>query len=272
MKRKQSTREASKGLDLLLRSLKLPAFVRYHAEIAERAETQGWAFEAYLQHLAELEIDERKRRRVDRLRKDSGLPLDKTLSTLEIARLPAAIRRQIPTLAEGTFARNGENVLAFGLPGRGKTHLLCAIGHELIQRGLKVLFLPAFAVVQRLLVAKKALALEKELHRLDAFDVVLLDDIGYIQQDREEMEVLFTFLAQRYERRSVMISSNLVFSQWDRIFKDPLTTAAAIDRIVHHAIILELAGPSYRSDAAKHRNAAATTEIATATATTPSDA
>ena len=263
MKRTQSPREEAKSsLDLLLRALKLPSFVRYHAEVAERAEKEGWGFEAYLHHLAELELDERKRRRVDRIRDKSGLPPGKTLATLDTARLPAAIRRQLPTLAEGAFARSGDNVLAFGLPGRGKTHVLCAIGHELCQRGLKVLFLPAFALVQRLLVAKKALALEKELERLDVFDAVIIDDIGYIQQDREEMEVLFTFLAARYERRSVMISSNLVFSQWDRIFKDPLTTAAAIDRIVHHAIILELTGASYRSEAAKTRNEAAGSTVA----------
>lgn len=254
MKRKKSPRHGSEGLDLLLRALKLPGFVRYHREVAERAEKEGLGFEAYLHRLAEIEIDERKRRRIDRRRKDSGLPPDKTLATLETTRLPAAIRRQVPTLTEGTFAKNGENVLAFGLPGRGKTHVLCAIGHELVQRGFRVLFLAAFALVQRLLAAKKALEMEKELQRLDAYDVVLVDDIGYIQQDREEMEVLFTFLAERYERKSVMISSNLVFSQWDRIFKDPMTTAAAIDRLVHHAIILELTGPSYRSDAAKNRN------------------
>ena len=117
-----------------------------------------------------------------------------------------------------------------------------------------MLFVPAFKLVQRLLVAKRELALEKELRRLDAFDVVILDDIGYIQQDRDEMEVLFTFLAERYERRSVIITSNLVFSQWDKIFKDPLTTAAAIDRLVHHAVILEMAGTSYRTEEATKRN------------------
>jgi DNA replication protein DnaC len=146
-------------------------------------------------------------------------------------------------------------VLAFGLPGRGKTHLLAAIGHELVRRGVSVLFVAAFALVQRLLAARRALALEKLLRELDSFDVIILDDIGYIQQDREEMEVLFTFLAERYERRSVMISSNLVFSQWDRIFKDPMTTAAAIDRLVHHAVILELTGGSIRNEVAKERAA-----------------
>jgi DNA replication protein DnaC len=147
-----------------------------------------------------------------------------------------------------------ENVLAFGLPGRGKTHLLCAIGHELIHRGYRVLFAPTYQLVQKLLVAKKELCLEQALKRLDRFDVVLLDDIGYVQQDRDEMEVLFTFLGERYERRSVMISSNLVFSQWDKIFKDTMTTAAAIDRVVHHSTILEMTGKSFRNEEAQSQN------------------
>ena len=132
--------------------------------------------------------------------------------------------------------------------------MLAAIGHELVQRGYRVVFLAAFRLVQQLLAAKRELTLEAELRRLDAFDALILDDIGYVQQDREEMEVLFTFLAERYERRSVLITSNLVFSQWDQIFKDPMTTACAIDRVVHHAMILEMTGSSYRSEAAKQRN------------------
>ena len=131
---------------------------------------------------------------------------------------------------------------------------MCAIGHELVARGHSVLFVPAYRLVQELLVAKRGLYLEREIRRLDRFEVVLVDDIGYVQQDREEMEVLFTFLAERYERKSVMITSNLVFSQWDKIFKDPMTTAAAIDRIVHHATILELTGESFRTEAAQKRN------------------
>ena len=162
----------------------------------------------------------------------------------------------MPTLCEGGFIERGENILAFGLLGRGKSHVCCAIGHELIQRGYRVLFVPAFRLVQGLLIAKRDLELDRELRRLDGFDVVLIDDIGYVQQDREEMEVLFTFLAERYERKSVMISSNLVFSKWDQIFKDPMTTAAAIDRLVHHAVILELTGSSYRANDARKRAAA----------------
>ena len=144
-------------------------------------------------------------------------------------------------------------MLIFGLPGRGKTHVAIAIGLELIQAGMTVLFIEVFKLVQRLLVAKRDLKLERELQKLDAFDVLIIDDIGYIQQDRDEMEVLFTLLAERYERKSVMITSNLVFSQWDRIFKDPLTTQGAIDRVVHHAVILELVGTSYRAEVAGAR-------------------
>lgn len=243
------------SVGLLLRSLRLPSFVRHHEEAALRAENQGWGFPDYLRHLCEVEIEERRGRRIERHLKGSKLPQEKRLASLELDRLPVKVRRQVPRLCEGGFVERAENLLAFGLPGRGKTHLCCAVGHELVQRGYRVLYTPAYALVQQLLIAKRELELERTLRRLDRFDVVLLDDIGYIQHDREEMEVLFTFLSERYERRSLMITSNLVFSQWDRIFKDPMTTASAIDRLVHHSIILELTGPSYRSDAALERGA-----------------
>jgi len=250
------------SLVILLKILKLPGFVEAHEPLANEAEHQGWTHVAYLRQLVDLELSERSRRRILRLAKQSSLPEEKTLATLDLDRLPAKVRRRVPGLCQGDFVHRAENVLAFGLPGRGKTHLLCAIGHELVQRGHSVLFTPAFKLVQRLLAAKRELALEKVLRRLDAFDVVLLDDIGYVQQDRDEMEVLFTFLAERYERRSVMITSNLVFSQWDKIFKDAMTTAAAIDRLVHHSVILELSGKtSYRSESAQERHAAENSEV-----------
>ena len=164
-------------------------------------------------------------------------------------------------------------MLLFGLPGRGKTHVACAIGHELVRRGHRVLFTPTYALVQRLLGAKRELRLERELAELDGFDAVILDDIGYVQQSRDEMEVLFTFLAERYERRSVMITSNLVFSEWNRIFKDPMTTAAAIDRLVHHAVILEMTGTSARAERAEEtmKEARSTTTTAAATTTTSAE-
>ena len=242
------------GIEVLLRALKLPAFVAYHKEVSEQAEKQGWSFNQYLYRLAEQELEERKQRKIDRLTRESKLPREKTLATFDLSRLSDKVRRQTPTLCEGGFLKRAENILAFGLPGRGKSHLVCAIGHELIKCGYKVLFLPAYRLVQTLLIAKRGLLLDKALRRLDRFDAVILDDLGYIQQEREEMEVLFTFLGERYERRSVIITSNLVFSKWDKIFKDPMTTAAAIDRVVHHSVILELPGPSYRSEMAAKRN------------------
>jgi DNA replication protein DnaC len=247
--------QTSGGIAGQLRALRLPSFVECYEETARRAEREGWGFEQYLRQLAELELADRERRRTERLLKQSKLPVDKTLDMLDLKRFPVKVQRQLPTLCEGGFIGRAENILVFGLPGRGKTHLLSAIGHELIAKGYRVLFVPAFKLVQQLLIAKRDLRLESELRKLDKYDAVILDDIGYIQQEREEMEVLFTFLGERYERRSVMISSNLVFSQWDKIFKDSMTTAAAIDRVVHHSTILELtAKKSYRAEQAKKQN------------------
>ena len=184
----------------------------------------------------------------------SGLPPGKTLESLCQEALPVKIRRQLPTIMEGDWVERAENILAFGLPGRGKTHLVCAIARELIlKRDYRVYFTTTFHLVQKLLLAKRDLKIEALLDKLDRFDVMILDDIGYVQQSRDEMEVLFTFLAERYERKSLMITSNLIFSEWDKIFKDPMTTAAAIDRLIHHALILELDGDSYRAKNAKER-------------------
>jgi DNA replication protein DnaC len=144
-----------------------------------------------------------------------------------------------------------ENVLAFGNPGSGKTHLLCAIGHQLIEQGKRVLFIDCSQLVQNLLIAKRDLEMGKLLKKLSRYDAIIIDDIGYVQQSRQEMEVLFTFLADRYERSSLMITSNLPFSKWEQIFKDPMTAAAAIDRLVHHSVILELNIESYRMQEAK---------------------
>jgi len=254
------------SLAIMMRALKLPTFARHAEEIAQKAEREGWTFGQYLHHLAELEVHERRRRRIERYLKDSHLLPEKTLATLTRSRLTPKVAKMLPALCEGSFVERGDNLLAFGLPGRGKTHVVCAIGYELIQRGYRVLFTATFALVQRLLAAKRDLRLEKELASLDAYDAVILDDIGYVQQSRDEMEVLFTFLAERYERRTVIITSNVVFSEWDRIFKDPMTTAAAIDRLVHHSVILEMTGTSVRADAAEQaRKEGATTTTGTTT-------
>jgi DNA replication protein DnaC len=261
------------ALVILLRSLKLPTIARHAEEVAQLGEREGWPFLRVMHHLVELEVHERRRRRIERNQRHSELPADKTLATLKRSRLPTKVAKVLPTLCEGGFVERGDNLLAFGRPGRGKTHLVCAIGHELLQRGYRVLFIATFALVQRLLAAKRDLRLEEELQTLDGFDAVILDDIGYVQQSRDEMEVLFTFLAERYERRTVMITSNLVFSEWDRIFKDPMTTAAAIDRLVHHSVILEMTGSSIRIEEAQagHSNEGGSEPAPTTTTDTVPD-
>jgi DNA replication protein DnaC len=249
-----TTETPHESLAMLLRLLKLPTMGRLAEEVARTAEQQGWPFQQYLRHLAELEVQERRRRRIARNLRDSNLPADKTLATLDRGRLPATVARRLAALCEGDFAEHGANVLIFGLPGRGKTHVACAIGHELVRRGRRVYFTATYALVQRLLAARRDLRLERELEELDGYDAVICDDLGYVQQSRDEMEVLFTFLAERYERKSVLITSNLVFSEWDKIFKDPMTTMAAIDRLIHHAVILEMVGASVRADEAEQTN------------------
>ena len=193
-------------------------------------------------------------RKIQRQLKESNLPAGKTIESLDEKKLPDKIRRQLPTLLEADFVRRGDNLLCFGLAGRGKTHLVAAIAREWICRHqLQVLFVPAFRLVTQLLAAKRDLKLPQAIARLQRFDAVVIDDIGYVQQSREEMEVLFTLLAERYEKKSVLLTSNLVPSQWDQIFKDPMTTMAAVDRLVHHATILEFTGESVRANAAKLR-------------------
>lgn len=201
----------------------------------------------------EMEAKERNDRRVERLRRLSHLPLGKTFDTLDQSRLPRALVQKLEDLSVGGWVEEAANVLVFGLPGVGKSHAAAALGHALIGHGYSVLFTPTFRLVQELLAAKRDLALPRALRKLDLFDVLVLDDIGYVQQTPEEVEVLFTLMAERYERRSILITSNLVFSEWDRIFKNPMTTAAAIDRLVHHSAILEFNVPSYRTAGAKRK-------------------
>lgn len=240
-------------LELRLKAFRLPSFLTHYSGLAEQAAKGGWSHVRYLDELATVEAIERAERRIVRLLTASKLPRDKTLGTLDLSRFPKSVRTQLARLAEGDFLEGATNLCVFGHPGTGKTHVVSALGHALVNQGHSVLFTSVSSLVERLLEAKRDLRLSRELRRLDRIECIVLDDIGYVQHDRAEMEVLFALLAERYERRSVMITSNLVFSQWDQIFKDPMTTAAAIDRVVHHSVILELDVPSYRAEAAHKR-------------------
>jgi DNA replication protein DnaC len=236
-----------------LKDLHLPTVRECYIQEADRARRENLTFEHYLWELVQRESEVRRQNRISRLLRESQLPLEKTLAAFDLKRLPPKIAQQVKVLLDGSFLERRENVLAFGKPGSGKTHLLCAIGQELIQRGRRVLFTPCNLLVQELLIAKRDLKLAKALKKFGRFDAMLIDDIGYVQQDREEMEVLFSLLADRYERSSVMLTSNLPFSKWEAIFKDPMTTAAAIDRLVHHCVILELNLTSYRLEQSRKK-------------------
>jgi DNA replication protein DnaC len=238
---------------LLLKELHLPMFREYYAQLANQALQQEMSYSRYLYELALRECEVRRANKIERLVKASKLPLEKTLGTFDLKRLPLKLRQQIKILLEGGFVDRRENILAFGKPGSGKTHLLCGLCHELARQGRSVYFASCDLMVQELLRAKRDVELDKRLKKYSRFEIMMIDDFGYVKQDREEMEVLFTLLAQRYERGSLLITSNLPFSKWEMIFKDPMTTAAAIDRLVHHSVILEFNVSSYRAEQADKR-------------------
>jgi DNA replication protein DnaC len=228
---------------VLLKRFFLHAAAKVYESALEKAQKEGWSHEVFVSHLLETEAQDRQQRRIVHLLKKSELLEGKTFDSLQKQMLSIKIQRQIPALLQGEFVKRAENVLAFGLPGRGKTHFLCALGRELIlQKQYQVLFQPTYKLLARLLRAHRENHFDHELKKLDAFDLIILDDIGYVQQSQGEMEVLFNFMAHRYERKSLMISSNLAFKDWDKIFKDKMTTMAAIDRIIHRATILHFDG------------------------------
>ncbi len=229
-----------------LKQLHMPTIRGCYEQAADQARQESSSYEQYLLELIKQECEVRRHNRIARNLRDSKLPLSKTFDNFDKKRLPAKVANHLNILIDGSFLNRCENVLAFGNPGSGKTHLLCAIGHELIEDGKRVLFISCNQLMQNLLISKRDLEMTKLLKKLSRYDAVIIDDIGYVQQSHREMEVLFTFLADRYERSSLMITSTLPFSKWDRIFKNPITAAAAIDRLVHHSVILELKIASYR--------------------------
>ena len=248
----------------LLRALKLQAMAESVSEVALKATRAGLSHEAFLHELARLECEQRDGRRKERLLRESGLPREKTFQSLQVGAFPPLIRQQLERLRSGTFVQQAVNVVALGRAGVGKSHLLASVGHTLVQQGQPVLWRSTAQLVQRLLAAKRDLRLPQELTKLDRFRCLILDDIGYVQHDQDEMEVLFTLLSERYERKSVMISTNLMFSEWTRIFKSPMTTMAATCRIVHHSVILDLMQlESYRAKEATSKQALTTNAATT---------
>jgi DNA replication protein DnaC len=235
-----------------LKDLHLPTVRECYEDTARRAERETLSYEQYLLEVISRECEQRRKSKVQRLLKESALPLEKSLQNFDLKRLPVKAARQLKTLLDGSFLDRRENVLVFGNPGSGKSHLLTALAQELVVvRERKMHFTKCALLMQDLLAAKRDLRLSREIKRLGRYDGLIIDDLGYLQQSRDDMEVVFTLLAERYERGSVLMTSNLPFSKWEAIFKDAMMTAAAIDRLVHHSVIIELNIPSYRVEHAK---------------------
>jgi DNA replication protein DnaC len=243
----------NKELESLFEALGLRETARCFDEIAEESTQESLTYEEFMVELLGREVEVKTHKKVQRMLKDSTLDTRKTMDSFEKKRLNKRLRGQVENLLRGDFLKRTENVLAFGNPGSGKTHLLSAIAQELISHGHRVLFRTCEKMVEDLLLQKQDLNLSAYLKKLNRYELLFLDDIGYVQKSREEMEVLFSLLAYRYERGSVMVTSNLVFSKWEQIFKDPMTTAAVIDRMVHHSVIMDMNLSSYRADEAKEQ-------------------
>jgi DNA replication protein DnaC len=241
-------------VELLLNELRLPGVKAIWPKLAAQSDKEGWPAARFLAALAEHEAADRTRRRIERHMVEARLPAGKTLATFEFESVPMLSKAQAMALAAGdVWLKTGANLLLFGPPGGGKTHLGAAIGLALVENGWRVLFARTTDLVQRLQVARRELALESAIAKLDRYDLLILDDITYVSKDQAETSVLFELIAARYERRSLLITANQPFGEWGRIFPDQAMTLAAIDRLVHHATILEMNVESYRRKVALDR-------------------
>ena len=241
-------------LPLLLHELRLPAIARLWPDFAERADKEGWPAARLLSVLAELELAERGRRRVERHLVEARLPAGKTLDNFDFAAVPMLSKARVMALAAGdAWLDKASNLLLFGPPGAGKSHCASAIGRALIESGYRVLFTRTTDIVQKLQLARQGLQLEAAIAKLDKYDLLVLDDLSYVHKDHAETSVLFELIGARYERRSILITANQPFGEWGKIFPGEAMTLAAIDRLVHHATIFEMNVESYRRRAAIER-------------------
>jgi len=242
-------------LPILLRSLRLPTIGNMWQSLLAQAEDEQWSHARYLSVLCEHEANERKSRRIARLTRESGLPISKTITSFEFHAEMAPYKARIEALASTCdWVERADNLLIFGPSGVGKTHIAAAIGHSLIQQGIRIRHFSSVSLVQMLQQARNDLRLDEALHKLDKYAVIILDDIGYVQKNEAETHVLFELISYRYESGSLIVTSNQPFSGWEGIFPDSTMTVAAIDRLVHHSIILDIQAQSFRKRYAESHN------------------
>lgn len=245
-------------LGLILNDLRLPAIKLVWPDFAARADKEGWPAARLLAALAEHEIAERDRRRIERHLAEARLPPGKTLDSFAFDAVPMVSRAQVAALSSGDgWLEKGANLILFGPPGGGKSHLAAAIGLALIENGWRVLFTRTSDLVQKLQIARRELALETAIAKLEKHHLLILDDLAYVTKDQAETSVLFELISARYERRSLLITANQPFGEWNRIFPDPAMTLAAVDRLIHHATIFEMNVESYRRKTALQRQSKA---------------
>ena len=238
----------------LLTTLHLPSIGRHWKRLTETADREGWPAAKLLATLVEIEVADRSTRRIQRHRAESGLPAGKSFATFDFDAAPGLRKAHMLALASGEeWIASGANLLVFGQSGTGKSHVIAAIGSALIDAGHRVLFTRTTDMVQKLQTARRDLTLAATLDKFDKYDLICLDDLSYVRKDQAETSVLFELIAHRYERHSIAITANQPFSAWDQVFPDPAMTVAAIDRLVHHATIIEMNGESYRKRSAEAR-------------------
>lgn len=241
-------------LALLLAELRLPAIKQVWADLAAQADKEGWPAARFLVALAEHEMAERSRRRIERHLAEAKLPPGKTLDTFDFEAVPVISKAQVMALAAGdAWLNQGANLILFGPPGTGKSHLAAALGLALVENGWRVLFTRTTDLVQRLQIARRELTLEPAITKLDKYHLLILDDLAYVTKDQAETSVLFELIGARYERRSLLVTANQPFGDWGKIFPDQAMTLAVVDRLVHHATIFEMNVESYRRRTALER-------------------
>jgi DNA replication protein DnaC len=238
-----------------LKKLNLSSFVDGYIETAKSAEKAKHSHEQYLASLVSHELAQRQAARLKRLIKEAQIPVPKTLASYDYACRQGISPEATARLAAGNFLCQATNVVLYGGFGVGKSHLAAALTSDICTKGYRGLFTSVHAMISELLKAHHSLTLTALFKKLDRFDLITLDELGYTPQSQEGADLFFQLISQRYERKSLMITTNLPYSEWDKVFINQMSTAAAVDRIIHNCETFNITGPSWRAETAKKKAA-----------------